>query len=102
MTGATGYIGGAVTTELRRHGHGSLHSFVLLPKPRHLRDLEVVVHAGDLESPECLARTVSMAASSVTRTLSAVRFTGLTCIRERAVSVYSREGDQRKPAENVG
>ena len=50
ITGATGYIGGAVATELRHHGH----EVAALARPesetRHLRDLGVVIIAGDLES----------------------------------------------------
>lgn len=50
MTGATGYIGGAVATELRHHGH----EVAALARPesetRQLRDLGVVIIAGDLES----------------------------------------------------
>jgi nucleoside-diphosphate-sugar epimerase len=48
MTGATGYIGGAVATELRRHGHGVTALVRPASEGRHLRDLEV--HAGALES----------------------------------------------------
>ena len=50
MMGATGYIGGAVAMELRRHGHGVTALVRPASKARHLRDLEIVVLAGDLES----------------------------------------------------
>ena len=55
MTGATGYIGGAVASELRHHGH----EVAALVRPdseaRHLRDLGVVIVAGDLATMPALA-----------------------------------------------
>jgi len=59
MTGATGYIGGAVATELRRHGHEVTALVRPASEVRHLRDLEVVVLAGDLESLPALGEALS-------------------------------------------
>jgi nucleoside-diphosphate-sugar epimerase len=55
LTGATGYIGDAVATALRKAGH----EVTALVRPeadtRHLRDLGVALLAGDLESLPSLA-----------------------------------------------
>jgi len=50
MTGATGYIGGAVAREFRQHGHEVTALVRPESEARHLRDLGVVIVAGDLES----------------------------------------------------
>ncbi|HJW96195.1 MAG TPA: NAD-dependent epimerase/dehydratase family protein [Thermoanaerobaculia bacterium] len=59
MTGATGYIGGAVASELRHHGH----EVAALVRPdseaRHLRDLGIVIMAGDLDSLPSLGDTLN-------------------------------------------
>jgi nucleoside-diphosphate-sugar epimerase len=58
MTGATGYIGGAVAGELRRRGH----EVTALVRPdaeaRHLRDLGVVLVTGEIASLPSLADTL--------------------------------------------
>src|SRR6185369_11485722 len=58
MTGATGYIGGAVANELRHHGH----EVTALVRPEsesgHLRDRGVVIVAGDLDSLPSLGETL--------------------------------------------
>jgi nucleoside-diphosphate-sugar epimerase len=58
MTGATGYIGGAVATELRHHGHEVTALVRPNSEARHLRDLGVVIVAGDLESLPSLGDTL--------------------------------------------
>src|SRR3954452_10290352 len=59
MTGAPGYIGGAVASELRHHGH----EVAALVRPdseaRHLRDLGIVIMAGDLDSLPSLGDTLN-------------------------------------------
>jgi len=50
MTGATGYIGGAVAAELRHHGHEVTALVRPESEARHLRDLGVVIVAGDVDS----------------------------------------------------
>lgn len=50
MTGATGYIGGAVAGELRHHGHEVTALVRPESEARHLRDLGVVILAGDLDA----------------------------------------------------
>jgi len=50
MTGATGYIGGAVASELRHHGHEVTALVRPESEARHLRDLGVVMLAGDLDA----------------------------------------------------
>lgn len=50
MTGATGYIGGAVASELRHHGHEVTALVRPESEARHLRDLGVIIIAGDLDS----------------------------------------------------
>jgi len=50
MTGATGYIGGAVASELRHHGHEVTALVRPESEARHLRDLGVVILAGDLDA----------------------------------------------------
>src|SRR6185369_15390556 len=50
MTGATDYIGGAVAAELRHHGHDVTALVRPESEARHLRDLGVVIVAGDVDS----------------------------------------------------
>lgn len=50
MTGATGYIGGAVASELRHHGLEVTALVRPESEARHLRDLGVVILAGDLNA----------------------------------------------------
>src|SRR6185436_10684307 len=58
MTGATGYIGGAVASELRRRGH----DVTALVRPdadaKHLRDAGVAIVAGDLATLPTLIETL--------------------------------------------
>jgi len=59
MTGATGYIGGAVATELRHHGHEVTALVRPESEARHLRDLGVIIVAGDLDSLPSLGEALN-------------------------------------------
>jgi len=58
MTGATGYIGGAVASELRRRGHEVTALVRPESEAKHLRDAGVVLVAGDLTTLPSLTETL--------------------------------------------
>ncbi len=57
MTGATGFVGGAVARQLRRDGHDVVALVRDPARADRLRDLGVSMVAGDLDDPAALERT---------------------------------------------
>lgn len=57
MTGATGYIGGAVAAELRQRGHEVTSLVRPDAEAKHLRDVGVVLVAGEIASLPTLTET---------------------------------------------
>jgi len=58
MTGATGYIGGAVASTLRHHGHDVTALVRPESESRRLRDLGVVILSGDLDALPALGEAL--------------------------------------------
>ena len=59
LTGATGYIGGAVAAALRQHGHEVAALVRPESEAKHLRDLGIVLISGDLDTLPSLSDTLA-------------------------------------------
>jgi len=95
LTGATGYVGGAVALALRERGHDVAALVRAESESKHLRDAGVVIVAGDLASLPSLGDAISghdayvHAAQSRTDTSQLDRTTLETFNAQNAAVVYT-------------